>query len=429
MIITATDTSRKIHIYDSKTYHFIGSFSAHSSPVTQIYSFEEKIWTLSLSEIRVWITPKLNQLQCIHTFHTLASRPRTIISNSFKNILTGATDGSVLLWDHHSCSVQQEMIVYCNHDSTHGIISLCEDKFKYLWVITANRIAVWPNANNLHDDMSHHHPSQSSSTPSLASIQKSQSLDTRSVRSSLLQQRGKFPQRATPRGGRGGGSGIGPRPTPPPRISTADNVRSNTVTDLTRRSRTTFIQSPVQDKKRAFTHHDQTNHDSPNLIQSADTPIQNNISNDYHDNNKPISAPTTPLRALVSPRTPKPAPPPRKLSSESLIDKNNQLDFNSSSIVVVDKEKKLQRRKKKKIDVFYGEQSTQVTSKVNLSKLIGVIPGLELSMIDTDHPVQILCSRVDGKLKIELTCPNGPPPIKESSTTTPDSSSTPKEPE
>merc|ERR1711974_195649 len=60
------------------------------------------------------------------------------------------------------------------------------------------------------------------------------------------------------------------------------------------------------------------------------------------------------------------------------------------------------KRRKRRMTASFDGMEQRVSHNVSLQKLVAVIPGFELDMIDEGHPVEIVCSRVNGKIRIEL---------------------------
>merc|ERR1712137_820835 len=250
-----------------------------------------------------------------------------------------------------------------------------------LWCANSNRIAVWPSADNLHEVAT-------AMSPRITSVHNTRacSVDSGFVSQSLA---GNSPVRRGFRGrvlpavpSRRGTPNRPPRtpelpkvpidakplPRPIPLHSSTDS--GNNVSEE-RRQRKTFRSPPVL---------------APALLQRSNTVGGDTGKNDC----------ANPIDDFVSPRKKKKDRHNRQKSVDGL-------DIKSDG----DKEK----RRKRRVIASYGDEEQKVSRNINLSKLVGIIPGLELDMIDEDHPVQITCSRVNGELKIHLSCPNGLPEI------------------
>ena len=414
MVLTGADTSRRIHIYNARVFDFIGSFTAHSSPVSRIFSYGDKIWTLSLVDIRIWNARSPCEFECLYTFHTLVSRPRTITATKSGKILTGSMDGCVLLWDAEKCSVLQEMVVYCN-EASYGILSLQEDSKERLWCVTASRVAVWPNSNNLHGNRSD--PSR------LSFHSRSRSMDTRTSKQ-LIRGRGRG---ARGRAGRPCRPARRPRGAPqrPFRPPPALSASAETVPAEERNSTGAPTKAAPVPPPRTKPASD-GNIDAFKIA-SAHKIAQANLAQKVTESKATAQRPDVPRRpeTIQRPETPqRPEPKPELLSKPELPSKpempqislvsprqeevkNAEISKETETPLKTPNEER--KRKKKRIIASFEGMEQKLSSSVSLSKLIGVIPGMELDMIDEGHPVQIICSRVNGKLQLELACPNGLP--------------------
>ena len=366
MMLISNSSSSSISIYHTTSFDFIGSFQAHSSPVIHIASTGEYIWTLALSDIRVWRADGVYELQCLRTLTPSSARLRCLLSLPSHNlVLTSYLDGGIILWNGEELTPRQELFVAHDVSDDRGIREMCSDGEGHLWVFTLTTLSIYPNSSDLHAPRRFipHFRSQQSS-PSMPRPILGQPRDGRQTIISQSQRRPVPPPPSSNR----------PPPIRPPRPperdqSSASAPKLSTSDGLVRRNTTTESPTPERRKNR--------------LSACAD--------------------------ALLSPRWQN-----AQIQKEEK-GKSNHNILNSPKHVPPAPE---HRRKKRKLPVYYeGEEISRVSRNASLTKLVSTLPDLNFRSVDHDHPVSFTISRdSNGQLQIVVDTPNGIPPKKGSST-------------
>lgn len=366
MILTGADNSRSISIYHVSTFDFIGSFEAHSSPVTKILSIGESIWTLSLTNLRVWKATSMFDIQCIRTIDSFLSPPRSIlVTNTGTHVLTASVDGSILLWDVSTISILQELL-FKTTDKDARVVSLEEDISKRLWCVSANEISVYPKTDDLHAKIK---PRASGMIPRLSNIAVGRS----STNPNLLPQKspGKVPPaRPPPRPSRNTQK-IQPitPPRPPPRAITASN-------DAPKRNRLTFVNPPFR---------------ANNQIAIRKLKAEEERE---ETKKKRLSASN---EALLSPRYDGQTPTP-------LFPEDDDSNLTESSDSMKLSKSHEGKKRKKNIKVLYEDNVMKRVSKnISLSKLLANIPDFDLDSMEEGKSIQINCKKINGNIEIQIS--------------------------